>query len=69
MIENCSCPTGGGVADRAVSREACRSVIRVRRLVVEREVTRTAIFRRPSIHAINVALRAGNRDVGPGQRE
>ncbi len=56
MIEYRPCPRRGRVADRAVRRESCRDVVRVRRLLEICRVTRCAVFRRSGKLAVYVTL-------------
>jgi hypothetical protein len=69
MIEHRTGPGGGNVADRAVRRETCCLVIRIRRLKVHRDVARCAVLRRSRILTVPMALQTGNRHMSPRQGE
>ena len=69
VIESGSDPSRSGVAGLAGGREGCGRVVRVRRALVFRAVTRIAVRRCIGVVAVQVAIRAGHADVGARQRE
>lgn len=69
MVEFCSRPTRGRVANRTVGRETCRCMSRIRGLVPVIDVARITIGRRAGKFVIHVARRAGQADMHAGQRE
>ena len=69
MVEAGAVPRGGGMALLAGCREAALHVARIGGAVEILHVARGAIGRRSDVLSVNVALRAGHRDVRAGQRE
>ena len=55
VVEHGAVPLGGGVAQRAVLREAGRDVVRIRSGVVARQVAAVARVRRSFEHIVDVA--------------
>ena len=69
VVEFCTAPSDGAVARGAGSREAGVHMVRVGRAIEVGDVAGGAVFRRPGIAAIDVALLAGRVNVSAGQRE
>lgn len=69
VIEFCSGPSRGRMADRAIGWEACGSVHRIRRTVVVIHVAGCTIGGRSRVFAVDVARGTRHADVQPRQRE
>jgi len=69
VIEHRSRPARRVMADRAVRGETRLHMVRVCRCLIIGLVTRIAIRRRPGKFSVDVALRARNIYVRPGQRK
>lgn len=69
MIELCSGPSRGRVADRTIGWEACGSVRGIRRTVVIIHMAGCTIGRRSRVFAVDVARGTRHADVQPRQRE
>ena len=69
MIELCSGPSRGRMADRAIGWEPRGGMHRIGRTAVVIHVAGCTITRRPRIFAIDVARGARHADVQPRQRE
>ena len=68
VVENGPAPPRGGMALAAVSREAGGHVAGIGRAAVLLGMAGIAIGRRPRVYARDVAVRALDSRVGPGQR-
>jgi len=69
MIEVRRLPGDSGMARFASLRESTGHMIRTRGLIEVRHMTAGALSRRPGEHVVDMALRALQRDMRPGQRE
>jgi hypothetical protein len=67
VIECCRSPGSRGVAGLAVLRKTCCGVVRIRRLLVIRQVAARARRTQTCIYAARMALRARRRRVAAGQ--
>ena len=69
VVESRSQPARSRMTGSACGWEACRNVVWTARSLVLRFVTAVAIRGDRCVVVIYVAVRAGNRSMGPGQRE